>query len=73
MLSWAILHGCQGKAMCVAVQTVVLPELNIKIFINGVLEGRTRAYCSTLHTLQPGPPGRILVIGQIIRSRVQVI
>lgn len=53
--------------------TVLLPEFNIGNFINGVLEGRMRAYCSTVHIFQTGPPGRIMITEQIISNRVQMI
>lgn len=50
--------------MCAAVLTVLLPDFNIGNFITGVLRGRTRAYCSIVHIVQTGPPGRIFITGQ---------
>lgn len=45
------------------VLTVLLPELNMLNFTNGVLEGRTRAYCIIVRILQTGPLSIILITG----------
>ena len=53
--------------------SVLLPELNVLNFINGVLGGWTIASCSIVYVLQRGPPGRFLITGQMIICRVQIL